>query len=328
MHADVGGQAWSGGGWISWMFTRHLGARSLSHPVPMKLSVYFVLAALGLSVTPARPADAPAPKPSADEAPASAANDLKALVERQRELLAAAGSKASQSELEDLHMQFQELCNDYERFLDKYPNLAAGYVSYALLLNKPVIDERKRAAVLLLKANQLNPDLPVVKNQLGNYLAEQGKPIEALNYYLSAMKLAPKEPLYHYQIGALLNEARDDFLKAGEWTRATLDKSMQDAFEQAMTLSPGNIQYAYRYCESFYDLEIPEWEAALINWRLLEGKVFTALEKQTICLHEANILIKQGKLEEARSLLARVDKEALQTQKQKLMTALEAASKK
>ena len=310
------------------MFTRHLGARSLSHPVPMKISVYLVLASLGLFVSPSRAADASPPKPSTDEAPASATNDLKALVERQRGLLAAAGSKASQAELEDLHMQFQELCNDYERFLDKYPNLAAGYVSYALFLNKPVIDERKRAAVLLLKANQLNPDLPVVKNQLGNYLVEQGKPIEALNYYLSAVKLAPKEPLYHYQIGALLTEARDDFLKAGEWTRATLDKTMQDAFEQAMTLSPENIQYAYRYCESFYDLEIPEWEAALINWRALEEKVSTALEKQTIVLHEANILIKKGKLTEARGLLAKVDKEALQTQKQKLVAELEAAAKK
>ena len=220
------------------MFTRHLGARSLSHPVPMKISVYLVLASLGLFVSPSRAADASPPKPSTDEAPASATNDLKALVERQRGLLAAAGSKASQAELEDLHMQFQELCNDYERFLDKYPNLAAGYVSYALFLNKPVIDERKRAAVLLLKANQLNPDLPVVKNQLGNYLVEQGKPIEALNYYLSAVKLAPKEPLYHYQIGALLTEARDDFLKAGEWTRATLDKTMQDAFGLRISNTP------------------------------------------------------------------------------------------
>ena len=310
------------------MFTWHSGARSLSHPVPMKFLLYLVFAVLGLSVLPSQAADVTTPKPSADEAPASAANDLKTLVERQRELLARAGSKASQVELEDLHMQFQQLCNDYERFLDKYPHLAAGYVSYALFLGKPVIDERKRAAVLLLKANQLNPDLPVVKNQLGNYLAEQGKPVEALNYYLAAVKLAPKEPLYHYQIGFLLNEARDDFLKAGEWTRATLDKSMQDAFEQAMMLSPGNIQYAYRYCESFYDLEIPEWEAALTNWRLLEGKVSTALEKQTICLHEANILIKQGKFAEARSLLARVDKETLQTQKQKLLAEIEATAKK
>jgi len=167
-----------------------------------------------------------------------------------------------------------------------------------------------------------------VKNQLGNYLAEEGKPLEALNYYLSAVKLAPKEPLYHYQIGTLITEARDDFLKSGEWTRAVLDKSMLEAFEQAMVLSPGNIPYAYRYCESFYDVEQPDWEEALTNWRALEQKSPTAIAKQTIRLHEANILIKQGKPVEARALLLTVSEGALRAQKQKLVAELDAAAKK
>jgi tetratricopeptide (TPR) repeat protein len=286
-----------------------------------------VLALVCLPVVPLR-AGATAPKPSVDEAPAGAARELKAIYDRQQTLLTIAATKTSQAELEDLHVQFQQLTNDYEDYLGKYPNFSAGYVSYALFLSKPVMDERKRAAALLLKANQLNPDLPVVKNQLGNYLAEEGKPIEALNYYLAAVKLAPKEPLYHYQIGLLITEARDDFLKSGEWTRVTLDKSMQDAFEQAMALSPGNIPYAYRYCESFYDLEHPEWEEALTNWRALEGKVSTELATQTIRLHEANILIKQGKSAEARALLLTVKEAALQAQKQKLTDELEAAANK
>ncbi|MFA6285861.1 MAG: hypothetical protein WC661_00650 [Opitutaceae bacterium] len=273
-------------------------------------------------------AETAAPKPVGDEAPAGAERALKAIYDRQQTLLTIAATKTSQSELEDLHAQFQKLTNDYEDYIGKYPNLSAGYVSYALFLAKPVIGERKRAAALMLKANQINPDLPVVKNQLGNYLAEEGKPIEALNYYLAAVKLAPKEPLYHYQIGVLVTEARDDFLKAGEWTRATLDKSMQDAFEQAMALSPGNIPYAYRYCESFYDLEIPEWEEALANWRALEEKVPGALAKQTIRLHEANILIKQGKSAEARALLLTVKEASLKAQKEKLAAELEGAAKK
>jgi tetratricopeptide (TPR) repeat protein len=286
-----------------------------------------VLALVCLPVVLVR-AEATAPKPSADEAPAVAERELKAIYDRQQTLLAIAATKTSQAELEDLHVQFQQLTNDYEDYLGKYPKLSAGYVSYALFLAKPVMGERKRAAALLLKANQLNPDLPVVKNQLGNYLAEEGKPIEALNYYLAAVKLAPKEPLYHHQIGLLIAESRDDFLKSGEWTRATLDKAMQDAFEQAMALSPGNIPYAYRYCESFYDLEVPEWEEALANWRALEGKVSTELAKQTIRLHEANILIKQGKSAEARALLRTVKEDALQAQKRKLAGELEAAANK
>ena len=295
--------------------------------VPMKPSSLIFFALVSLPIMPLS-AETAAPKPAADEAPVSAEQDLQAILNRQQALLAAAAGKATQSELEDLHGQFQQLTNDYEDYLGKYPKLAAGYVSYALFLGKPVIGERKRAAALLLKANQINPDLPVVKNQLGNYLAEEGKPTDALNYYLAAVKLAPKEPLYHYQVGVLITEARDDFLKAGEWTRIALDKAMQDAFEQAMVLSPGNIPYAYRYCESFYDLETPEWDDALTNWRALEGKVSTPVAKQTIRLHEANILIKQGKGAEARALLPTVTEGALQAQKQKLVVELDGAAKK
>jgi len=240
-------------------------------------------------------------------------------VERQRTLLAEAAQKTSRVEIEDLRSQFQDLVFSYDDYLNKYPDVAAGYVSYALLLNQPVLDERKRAAVLLLRANKLDPNLPIVKNQLGNYLAEDGKPLDALNYYLAAVKLAPEEPLYHYQVGALLAEAREDFLKNGAWTRPQLDQAMQDAFEQASALAPGNVGYAYRYGESFYDLESPEWSAALTFWQAFEGKVSAPLEKETIRLHQANVLIQQSKWAEARTLLATVAEPALHVQKQKLV---------
>jgi len=182
--------------------------------------------------------------------------------------------------------------------------------------------------VLLLKANQLDANLPLVKNQLGNHLAEEGKPLDALNYYLAAVKLAPEEPLYHYQVGTLLNEGREDFLKSGAWTRAALDEAMQEAFERASALAPGNVGYAYRYGESFYDLERPEWSAALTFWTTLEAKVEAVVEKETIRLHRANVMILQEKFAEARAVLATVGEKALQGQKQKLVAQLPAISAK
>lgn len=260
--------------------------------------------------------------------PATAAGALKVLVERQRVLLAKASAQTEQADIEDMRSQFQELLFAYDDYLKKYPDVAAGYASYALLLNQPIIDRRKLAASMLLKANQLDPNLPLVKNQLGNYLAEEGKPLDALNYYLAAVKLAPDEPLYHYQIGSLLAGAREDFLKSGAWTRATIDQSMQDAFEKASALAPGNVAYAYRFGESFYDLERPEWSAALAFWRALEEKVVAPVEKETIRLHQANVLIHQQKFTEARAVLATVKEGKLQGQKQKLVAQLAAASAK
>src|SRR5208282_5215792 len=119
----------------------------------------------------------------------------------------------------------------YESLLRDNPDFAAGYASYGYMLWR--VGARKEAVAILLKANQLDPDIPLVKNELGNYLAEEGKPMEALNYYLAAIKLEPGEPLYHYQLGTLLYEARDDFMKSGEWTRASIDKAMFEAFRKA-----------------------------------------------------------------------------------------------
>jgi tetratricopeptide (TPR) repeat protein len=269
-----------------------------------------------------------APPPAVAEPTVPA--ELKTLVDRQRALLAQADKAADQAGVEELRPDFQRLVVDYEQFLKDHPDVAAGYVSYALLLSRPVLGERERAAALLLKANQHDPNQPLVKNQLGNYLAEDGKPLQAVNYFLAAIRLAPDEPLYHYQLGTLLAVARDDFIASGEWKRPVLDDAMQEAFHQATTLAPGNVEYALAYGKSFYDLERPDWEEALKYWRALELRIQTlplpkpALIQQTIHLYEAKVLLKQGRLGEARTLLDTVDDLELATARQALAAELAA----
>jgi len=181
---------------------------------------------------------------------------------------------------------------------------------------------------MLLKANQLDPDIALVKNQLGAMLAEEGQPLQAAPYFLAAIQLEPNEPLYHYQLGTLLAEAREDFVKAGQWTRAALDAAMQHAFQRTTELAPDRFAFAYRFAESFYDLERPDWEAALKAWSALEEKAPTPIERQTMRLHAANICLKTGRLAHARALLETVDEPALQGQKARLLPQLVEAEKK
>lgn len=254
-----------------------------------------------------------------DDAPT---RELKALVDRQHTLLARAAAAEDAVQVEDVRAPLQRLVFDYEDYLKKYPDIAVGYASYAMLLGNPLIDERRRAVALLMRANQLDSDIPLVKNQLGNYLAEEGRPLEAISYFLAATRLEPKEPLYHFQIGTLLSAARDDFLKSGEWTRTTLDRAMLDGFKQAAELAPDNIPFAYRYCEAYYDLEQPDWAAALASWQALGARLTAPIEQQTVRLHEANILILQDRKGDARKLLETITDERLSTQKQKLVAQL------
>ena len=262
----------------------------------------------------------------AAEGQTMAERSLRRIVEKQKELFAEAEKKADKLDGEAFRTQVQSLVHDYELLLRNSPDFAAGYAAYGYLLGK--VDMRKEAAAMLLKANQLDPDIPLVKNQLGNYLAEEGKPLQAAPYFLAAIKLEPNEPLYHYQLGTLLTEARDDFLKSGEWTRAALDQATHNAFKRAAELAPDRFEFAYRFAESFYDLETPDWEAALKAWGALEERATTPIERQTMRLHAANICLKLGKREHAKALLDTVDEPQLQGQKQRLLPQIEAAEKK
>jgi tetratricopeptide (TPR) repeat protein len=279
-------------------------------------------ALLLLAAVPAR-----AEQPAEQRAPETMAErKLKEIAEHQRVLFGDAAAQGKDLDEAQFKAQVEQLTHEYESLLRDNPSFAAGYASYGYMLWK--ISMRKQAVAVLLKANQLDPDIPLVKNELGNYLAEEGKPLEALNYYLSAVKLEPKEPLYHYQIGTLLYEARDDFLKSGEWSRAAIDHSMQEAFKNASELAPDRVEFSYRYAESFYDMVDPDWPLALKAWEGMEARATSEVERQTMRLHQANVFIYMGKPDQARKVLDTVTDPALLGQRQKLITQIEAGPAK
>jgi tetratricopeptide (TPR) repeat protein len=251
---------------------------------------------------------------------------LRQLVERQKALLADAAKANADFDHGSLQDQLQQVTQGYEALLRDNKDYAPGYTAYGVLLGK--VGMRKESIAMLLKSNQLDPDQPLVKNQIGNFLAEEGRPLEALPYFLAAIKLEPKEPLYHYQLGVLLHEARDDFIKSGEWTAVALDHAAHEAFRHAAELAPDRIEFTYRYAESFYDLSTPDWEGALKAWAALEDKAQSDLERQTMRLQAANVLIKQGRLDHARLLVDTVVEPSLQAQKQKLVAQLAAKPEK
>jgi len=217
----------------------------------------------------------------AQESTTRADQQLEELVRTQRELLLLASAAQEQNDIEQLRPRLQTLVFDWESFLRTYPDKPEGYIAYSMLLGNPLLDERERAKALLLKANSIDQDQAIVKNQLGKYLAEEGLPLQALPYFMAAVELKPDEPLYHYQVGQLLGGARSDFILSGEWTVESIDGAMQHAFAEAVRLAPDNLPYAYRYAESYYDLEEPPWDEAMTAWQVLEDRVETPTEKRS-----------------------------------------------
>lgn len=217
--------------------------------------------------------------------------------------------------------EFRTVMNAYENVIRAAPRFAEAYAAYGLLLSRT--GNREEAVRACLKANQLNPNLPMVKNQIGNYLIEEGRYKDALGYYLAAIQLKPDEPLYHYQLGSLLREYRKFLVVDGLYTSAKIDKLMQEAFREAARLAPENWGYIYRFAESYYDLETPQWDAALAEWTRLAEKAQPGVERQTIHLHQANVLTRLGRRDEARLIVDSIVEPSLQAAKAEVLAMID-----
>jgi len=295
---------------VATKFARALrGAQGVALAPPMKM-LRLVFCFLLLTVSFAR----------AQETESLADRTLRQLLERQKELLAMAADQGDNLDESSFRLQIEDVCRRYEVLLRENPKFTLAYTAYGYLLGKLGQDEQ--AVRILLKSNELDPNQPLVKNQIGNYLAENGKPLDALPYYTAAIKLAPEEPLYHYQLGMLLHEGGEEFVRSGEWRPEALERASHEAFRKAAELAPDRLEFTYRYAESFYDVGSPDWDAAMKAWEDLEDKAATKVERETMRLHQANILIKLRDYEEARDRLDSITEPALQKQKQKLIAQL------
>lgn len=251
---------------------------------------------------------------------------LKDIVARQKNVFERAEAEKDDLDEAWLRGELQAIINSYDVLIQKSPDFAAAHAAYGMLLGQ--VGMNREAAGILLKANQLDGEIPVVKNEIGRLLAEDGKPAEALPWITAAIKLEPAEPVYHYHLGKLLSEARDDLIATGNFTRAKLDEAMLEAFQRAAQLAPDKMAFGYRAAEAYYDLETPRWEEALKAWGALEEKAQPGLEQQTIRLHAANILGKLDRRDHARALLVMVTEPALQKQKQTVLDELAAKGEK
>lgn len=178
---------------------------------------------------------------------------------------------------------------------------------------------------LFLQANELDPHIPVVKNQLGNYVRGQGQWDSALGYYLAAVELEPEEPLYHFQAGHLLLNKREEILRNDVLEEEALDRQMLEHFHTAARLDPEENQYGYHLGLAFYAIAEPRWEDALAHWRRMEDRVAPGLEKEAVLLHQARVLWNLEDPGAARALLDRVSNPVLERNRRELAEKIRAA---
>jgi tetratricopeptide (TPR) repeat protein len=249
-----------------------------------------------------------------------ASNQLLAIAEREASIYRKIAEDPDFYSDSDLDRRINELVQSYRSYLAEQPDDVSAYVLYGKLLRR--LEEYDQAFIAFLKADELDPENAVIKQQIGNHLAEQGKGKAALTFYLNAISLEPETAIYHFGLGQLLHSFRSEFIKNEIFTRDALEREMLKAFRQAAALAPENLEFKMRLGEAYYDLSSPDWRSALVHWEKLRKGAVTGLQAEILDLHRARVLGKLGRLEEARALTDHIENPALQKSKEQVLTEI------
>jgi tetratricopeptide (TPR) repeat protein len=252
------------------------------------------------------PAQAPAKDPA--PTPAQGSEDSATLLERKLLAVAQDGDKlfsdmeAGNLTQEDFERKVLQISYRYDELILRDPHNVNTLVLYGKFLRR--VGQNDVANTMFIHADQLSPNLAVVKQQLGNYLAEQGNYAGALVLYLKAVDLDPREAVYHYGLGELLATYREKFVADGAFTGSAIDDQILAAFAKAEELDPTCKDFAFRHGEAYYDLGTPRWAEALAHWTKVAARSdLTKYEKDAARLHLARVNCELGRKAAALALL-------------------------
>lgn len=245
---------------------------------------------------------------------------LAAIVVKERRLFASVSDDGAMNEKE-LTRKIQDLVSDYESYLADNPKDQTALILYGKFLRR--VDQPGPATGIFLKADKIDPNVAVIKQQIANYLTEKGRIAEALPYLLRAVELNPKTAVYHHQLGSFLFLFREELIRLGITTRISNDRNMVIAFREAAKLEPDNFEYRLRYAQSFFDVANTDWEDALRVWRKLssDGKR-TGEEAEYLLLCQARVLLQLDRPKEAKPLIDRVRSPVMGATKRRLLDLL------
>ena len=242
---------------------------------------------------------------------------MERIIAKQQRLFKDLESKLATASSFDQQQRINEVDTAYRAFILDNPDYIYGFILYGKFLR--TIGDFETANIIFVKANELAGDYAVIKQQIGNYLAEEAEYGLALAYLFSAVELEPNTALYHFQVGELLHTYRYQFIESEKLDAEVLARQQLTAFENAARLEPHNRIFQMRYAEAFFDAQDPYWPDALSQWQRLEKNAEDETEREIIQLQKARVYIELDEYDNAQACLAQITRTALQNSKELLL---------
>ena len=232
-------------------------------------------------------------------------------------------SRMSQSDALSLKNKLDSLWAEY---MAQYPKDIDALILYGKYLR--AVGEDELSYNQFLKADALNPDIAVVKQQLANYEAEHGLPKYAFDNISAAVALDPDNSVYRLQMAALIVFFREELIHKKYFSQSQLDSLMIKSYAKAAELEPQNSNIQWKYAQAFYDVGKADWSAALAQWeKILENFAPLNLDRQTALANKARVLIELNRDKESLAVLEKVTLPSLQPDRRKLLSIIENAKK-
>ncbi len=234
---------------------------------------------------------------------------LKDLNEREQSAYKRYEKALATEDVHSIETELQSIVDGYEALISAAPNYAAAFISYGMMLHR--IGERIPSNAMLIRADQIDPYHAIVKNQLGNYQAEEGyrKPWR-FTKWPSTLGPTNLSTTTNWETSSLATGSSLSMINSSS-RRGSTWKFRID-FEKQPCSRP-RICPTVSATPKVFDIARPNWEAALEEWQQLVNFVESPEEKQMMQLYMAKTRFEMGHHTAARKIINGIDDPSLAT---------------
>lgn len=249
-------------------------------------------------------------KPTMEDARAAASaesfslahRELMELVELQRKIeFDVKVKKAGKAEIES---KLLELNRRWENYMLENGDDLTSLLIYGKFLRR--YNDRQQSYKIFLRADKIDPNIAVVKQQLALYEAENKDYPAAYEHILRACELEPETAVYHYQLGNLIFYGGSAIAQKKLISKEALEAQMLKAFKSAANLEKSNEEFLMRHAQSYYEVSKPDWKAAMAAWRAVFDNSKDPQVRENALLNMAQVAMETSDFDEAEKFLGRV----------------------
>lgn len=200
--------------------------------------------------------------------------------------------------------QLKRLERDYQHFLHNHPRHVRAMVAYGGLLYDE--EDEDDGARWWEKAIAIDPREPYAYNDLANIYGHEGQAAKALQYYQTAIDLAPTEAVFRFNWATTCQLFRKESHAVYGWDVEEIFQHSMEQYRAARDLDPQNYDLSSTYAETFYQLPKPDWPGAYEAWQFCLRQPLDDRQRAFVYGHLARVCIRLGRIDEAKQWVTKI----------------------